>query len=200
MRDWHDVFCRRQRPWYDFLSLLIMILHLLGHLSQIYFMILAIQTKLVDWRSTLGWGAETTAKGASSSLPLPPSSPAPYSLTSAYDGGVSLPYRTIPDRLFEERIIMLVGTVDEAMAVDVTMRLLLMEVVNPTKPIYLYINSAGGSVSEGLAIYDTMQFVQPRIHTVGIGKCFSMGAVLLAAGAPGHRVVLPNTKVMVRRS
>ena len=95
---------------------------------------------------------------------------------------------------------MLVGTVDEAMAVDVTMRLLLMEVVNPTKPIYLYINSAGGSVSEGLAIYDTMQFVQPRIHTVGIGKCFSMGAVLLAAGAPGHRVVLPNTKVMVRRS
>ena len=86
MRDWHDVFCRRQRPWYDFLSLLIMILHLLGHLSQIYFMILAIQTKLVDWRSTLGWGAETTAKGASSSLPLPPSSPAPYSLTSAYDG------------------------------------------------------------------------------------------------------------------
>lgn len=139
--------------------------------------------------------SSTPSPAASAGLPFFAPSPSPLS----WEGGVSIPYRTIPDRLFEERIIMCVGTVDEAMAFDVTMKLLLMEVVHPRKPIHLYINSNGGSVADGLAIYDTMQFVQPPIHTVGIGKCMSMGAVLLAAGSPGRRAILPNTKVMVHQ-
>jgi len=111
----------------------------------------------------------------------------------------ALGFQSTWNKLFKERIIFVMGTVNEAMAYDVTMKLLLMETANPKQPIYMYINSAGGSVADGLAIYDTMQFIQPHVYTVGVGKCMSMGAVLLAAGHPGKRLVLPHTKVMVHQ-
>jgi len=114
-----------------------------------------------------------------------------------WDG--DFPFRSTWDKLFRERIILVVGDVNEAMAYDVTTKLLLMEAAHPRKPIYMYINSHGGNVADGLAIYDTMQFVQPHIYTVGVGKCMSMGAVLLAAGQPGKRLILPHTKVMVHQ-
>ncbi|GAB4358903.1 MAG: ATP-dependent Clp endopeptidase proteolytic subunit ClpP [Immundisolibacter sp.] len=102
-------------------------------------------------------------------------------------------------RLLKERVVFLVGPVDDHIANLVVAQLLFLESENPDKDIHLYINSPGGSVTAGLAIYDTMQFVKPAVSTLCIGQAASMGAVLLAAGAPGKRFALPNSRVMIHQ-
>ncbi|PTW60677.1 ATP-dependent Clp protease proteolytic subunit ClpP [Breoghania corrubedonensis] len=102
-------------------------------------------------------------------------------------------------RLLKERIIFITGGVEDQMATLVCAQLLFLEAENPTKEIALYINSPGGLVTAGLAIYDTMQFVRPEISTLCIGQAASMGSLLLAAGAPGSRFALPNARVMVHQ-
>ncbi|KAJ1974005.1 hypothetical protein H4R34_004884 [Dimargaris verticillata] len=102
-------------------------------------------------------------------------------------------------RLLRERIICLNGEVHDAMASVVVAQLLFLEAENPEKPISLYINSPGGSVTAGLAIYDTMQYVQSPITTLCHGQACSMGSLLLAAGSPGKRYSLPNASIMVHQ-
>ena len=102
-------------------------------------------------------------------------------------------------RLLKERIIFLAGPVEEQMANLIVAQLLFLESENPEKDIHLYINSPGGVVSAGLSIYDTMQFVSPDISTLCTGHAASMGALLLAAGAPNKRFILPNAKVMIHQ-
>ncbi|WP_319773363.1 ATP-dependent Clp protease proteolytic subunit [Breoghania sp.] len=102
-------------------------------------------------------------------------------------------------RLLKERIIFITGGVEDHMATLVCAQLLFLEAENPTKEIAIYINSPGGLVTAGLAIYDTMQFVRPEISTLCIGQAASMGSLLLAAGAPGSRYALPNARVMVHQ-
>jgi len=105
----------------------------------------------------------------------------------------------IYSRLLKERVIFLVGQVEDHMANLVVAQLLFLESENPDKDIHLYINSPGGSVTAGMAIYDTMQFIKPNVSTLCIGQAASMGAVLLAAGAEGKRHCLPNSRVMVHQ-
>jgi ATP-dependent Clp protease protease subunit len=105
----------------------------------------------------------------------------------------------IYSRLLKERVIFLVGPVEDMMANLVVAQLLFLEAENPEKDIALYINSPGGSVTAGLAIYDTMQFIRPAVSTVCIGQAASMGAVLLAAGAEGKRYALPNARIMLHQ-
>jgi ATP-dependent Clp protease, protease subunit len=105
----------------------------------------------------------------------------------------------IYSRLLKERVVFLVGPVNEVSANLIVAQLLFLESENPDKDIYFYINSPGGSVSAGLAIYDTMQFVKPDISTLCIGQAASMGALLLAAGAKGKRFCLPNSRVMIHQ-
>ncbi len=105
----------------------------------------------------------------------------------------------IYSRLLKERVIFLVGQVEDHMANLVVAQLLFLESENPDKDIHLYINSPGGSVTAGLAIYDTMQFIKPNVSTLCIGQAASMGAVLLAAGEEGKRHCLPNSRVMVHQ-
>jgi len=105
----------------------------------------------------------------------------------------------IYSRLLKERVVFIVGPVEDYMANLVVAQLLFLESENPEKDIHLYINSPGGSVSAGLAIYDTMQFVKPDIGTICVGQAASMGAVLLAAGAKGKRYALPNSRVMIHQ-
>ncbi len=105
----------------------------------------------------------------------------------------------IYSRLLKERVIFLVGQVEDHMANLVVAQLLFLESENPDKDIHLYINSPGGSVTAGLAIYDTMQFIKPNVSTLCIGQAASMGAVLLAAGSEGKRHCLPNSRVMVHQ-
>ncbi|MCE5387064.1 MAG: ATP-dependent Clp endopeptidase proteolytic subunit ClpP [Acidithiobacillus sp.] len=105
----------------------------------------------------------------------------------------------IYSRLLKERVIFLVGPVEDMMANLVVAQLLFLEAENPEKDIALYINSPGGSVTAGLAIYDTMQFIRPAVSTVCIGQAASMGAVLLAAGAAGKRYALPNARIMLHQ-
>lgn len=105
----------------------------------------------------------------------------------------------IYSRLLKERVIFLVGPVEDYMANLVVAQLLFLESENPDKDIHLYINSPGGSVSAGLAIYDTMQFIKPNVSTMCIGQAASMGAVLLAGGAPGKRFCLPHSRVMIHQ-
>ena len=105
----------------------------------------------------------------------------------------------IYSRLLKERVIFLVGQVEDHMANLVVAQLLFLEAENPDKDIHLYINSPGGSVSAGLSIYDTMQFVKPDISTMCIGQACSMGAFLLTAGAAGKRYCLPNARVMIHQ-
>ncbi|WP_126445206.1 ATP-dependent Clp endopeptidase proteolytic subunit ClpP [Sulfuricystis multivorans] len=105
----------------------------------------------------------------------------------------------IYSRLLKERVIFLVGPVNDVTANLVVAQLLFLESENPDKDIFLYINSPGGSVSSGLAIYDTMQFIKPDVSTLCIGQAASMGAFLLAAGAPGKRYCLPNSRVMIHQ-
>ena len=105
----------------------------------------------------------------------------------------------IYSRLLKERLIFLVGPVDDLTANVVVAQLLFLEAENPDKDISLYINSPGGSVTAGMAIYDTMQFIKPDISTLCIGQAASMGALLLTAGAEGKRFCLPNSRVMIHQ-
>src|SRR3990167_8406638 len=105
----------------------------------------------------------------------------------------------IYSRLLKERVVFLVGPVNENTANLVVAQFLFLESENPDKDIYLYINSPGGSVSAGLAIYDTMQFIKPDVSTLCIGQAASMGAFLLTAGAKGKRYCLPNSRVMIHQ-
>ena len=102
-------------------------------------------------------------------------------------------------RLLKERIIFLVGPVNDAVASLTCAQLLFLESENPNKDIHFYINSPGGIVTSGLAIYDTMQYIRPDISTVCIGQAASMGSLLLAAGAKGKRFALPNARIMVHQ-
>ncbi|PWI34300.1 ATP-dependent Clp endopeptidase proteolytic subunit ClpP [Vibrio albus] len=105
----------------------------------------------------------------------------------------------IYSRLLKERIIFLTGQVEDQMANIVAAQLLFLESENPDKDIFLYINSPGGSVTAGMSIYDTMQFIKPDVSTVCMGQACSMGAFLLAGGAQGKRHVLPNSRVMIHQ-
>lgn len=105
----------------------------------------------------------------------------------------------IYSRLLKERVVFLVGPVEDYAANVVVAQLLFLEAENPDKDIHLYINSPGGSVSAGLAIYDTMQFVKPDISTMCVGQAASMGALLLAGGAAGKRFCLPHSRVMIHQ-
>ena len=105
----------------------------------------------------------------------------------------------IYSRLLKERIIFLVGPVEDYMANVIVAQMLFLESENPEKDIHLYINSPGGSVSAGLAIYDTMQFIKPDVSTLCIGQAASMGALLLTAGAKDKRFALPNARMMIHQ-
>ncbi|HAD30936.1 MULTISPECIES: ATP-dependent Clp endopeptidase proteolytic subunit ClpP [unclassified Methylophaga] len=105
----------------------------------------------------------------------------------------------IYSRLLKERIIFLVGQVEDHMANLIVAQMLFLESENPDKDIHLYINSPGGAVTAGLAIYDTMQFIKPQVSTLCIGQAASMGALLLTAGAKGKRFALPNSRIMVHQ-
>jgi ATP-dependent Clp protease protease subunit len=105
----------------------------------------------------------------------------------------------IYSRLLKERVIFLVGPVNDSTANLVVAQMLFLESENPDKDIYFYINSPGGSVSAGLAIYDTMQFIKPDVSTLCIGQAASMGAFLLTAGAKGKRYSLPNSRMMIHQ-
>ncbi|MGP1352326.1 MAG: ATP-dependent Clp protease proteolytic subunit, partial [Parasphingopyxis sp.] len=102
-------------------------------------------------------------------------------------------------RLLRDRIIFLTGPVEDGMAALITAQLLFLESENPKKDIYMYINSPGGSVTAGMAIHDTMQYIRPRVGTVCVGFAASMGSFLLAAGEPGMRVALANSKIMIHQ-
>ncbi|MBW9256877.1 MAG: ATP-dependent Clp endopeptidase proteolytic subunit ClpP [Candidatus Thiodiazotropha sp. (ex. Lucinisca nassula)] len=105
----------------------------------------------------------------------------------------------IYSRLLKERVIFLVGPVEDHMANLVVAQLLFLESENPDKDIHLYINSPGGSVTAGLSIYDTMQFIKPDVSTMCIGQAASMGALLLSGGAKGKRYCLPNSRMMIHQ-
>ena len=105
----------------------------------------------------------------------------------------------IYSRLLKERVIFLVGPVEDYMANLVVAQMLFLEAENPDKDIHLYINSPGGSVTAGMSIYDTMQFIKPDVSTICIGQACSMGAFLLTAGAKGKRHCLPNSRVMIHQ-
>jgi ATP-dependent Clp protease protease subunit len=105
----------------------------------------------------------------------------------------------IYSRLLKERVIFLVGPVEDYMANVIVAQLLFLESENPDKDINLYINSPGGSVTAGMAIYDTMQFIKPAVSTLCIGQAASMGALLLCAGAAGKRFCLPHSRVMIHQ-
>jgi ATP-dependent Clp protease protease subunit len=105
----------------------------------------------------------------------------------------------IYSRLLKERVIFLVGQVEDHMANLVVAQLLFLEAENPDKDIHLYINSPGGSVTAGMSIYDTMQFIKPDVSTMCIGQACSMGAFLLTAGAKGKRHCLPNARTMIHQ-
>ncbi len=105
----------------------------------------------------------------------------------------------LASRMLQERIIFLIGPVEDLMANSICMQLLFLEAQNPNKEIAMYINSPGGIVTSGMAIYDTMQFIRCPVATLCIGQAASMGSLLLAAGAPGKRFALPNARIMVHQ-
>ena len=105
----------------------------------------------------------------------------------------------IYSRLLKERVIFIVGPVEDHMANLVVAQLLFLESENPDKDIHLYINSPGGSVTAGLSIYDTMQFIKPDVSTMCVGQAASMGAFLLAGGTAGKRYALPNSRIMIHQ-
>ena len=105
----------------------------------------------------------------------------------------------IYSRLLKERIIFVIGPIDDISSNLVVAQLLFLESENPTKDISLYINSPGGSVTAGLSVYDTMQFIQPDVSTLCVGQAASMGAILLAGGKDGKRFALPNSRVMIHQ-
>jgi ATP-dependent Clp protease protease subunit len=118
-------------------------------------------------------------------------------LTKIQGGG----WRTsdIFSKLLQERIILLNGEVNDTLSASIVAQLLFLESDAPSKPITLYINSPGGSVTAGLAIYDTMTYIRPAVHTVCLGQAASMGSLLLAGGAPGKRYCLPHSSIMIHQ-
>ncbi len=102
-------------------------------------------------------------------------------------------------RLLKERIIFITGGIGDELATVIIAQLLFLEAENPEKPISMYINSPGGIVSSGLAIYDTMQYIKPEVSTMCVGQAASMGSLLLTAGAKGNRFALPNSRIMVHQ-
>lgn len=107
--------------------------------------------------------------------------------------------KDIPSKLLENRIILLYGQIDDNMAASITSQLLFLEQEDPEADITMYINSPGGSVTAGFAIYDTMQYIKPDVRTIGIGIAASMAAFLLSAGTHDKRYVLPNSEVMIHQ-
>ncbi len=105
----------------------------------------------------------------------------------------------IYSRLLKERVVFVVGSIEDTMANLVVAQLLYLESENPDKDVHLYINSPGGSISAGLAVYDTMHFIKPDVSTMCVGQAASMGALLLAGGAAGKRYCLPHTRVMIHQ-
>ena len=105
----------------------------------------------------------------------------------------------IYSRLLDDRIVFITGEIDDAVANTVIAQLLFLEAKDPTKPIYMYINSPGGSVSAGLAIYDTMNYIRSEVCTICVGMAASMGALLLSSGAKGKRFALPNSYIMIHQ-
>ena len=105
----------------------------------------------------------------------------------------------IYSRLLKERIVFLTGPVDDHVASVITAQFLFLEADNPSKDISFYINSPGGTVSSGLAVYDTMQYISPKVSTLCIGQAASMGSLLLAAGEVGHRFCVPNARIMIHQ-
>jgi len=105
----------------------------------------------------------------------------------------------LPSRLLKERIIFITGPIEDHMAASICMQLLYCESENPSKEISMYINSPGGVVTAGMAIYDTMQFIKPKIATLCVGQAASMGSLLLCAGSKGMRYALPNARIMVHQ-
>ena len=105
----------------------------------------------------------------------------------------------IYSRLLRERIVFITGPIEDHMASLIVAQLLFLESENPSKDISMYINSPGGVVTAGMAIYDTMQYIKPRVSTVCVGQAASMGSFLLAAGEPGMRIALPNARIMVHQ-
>lgn len=105
----------------------------------------------------------------------------------------------IYSRLLKERIVFLVGPVNDHMASLICAQLLFLESENPDKDIFMYINSPGGIVTSGLSIYDTMQYIRPKVSTLCFGQAASMGSLLLTAGTPGMRYVLPNSRIMIHQ-
>ncbi len=105
----------------------------------------------------------------------------------------------LPSRLLKERIIFVTGPIEDHMSASICMQLLFLEAENPKKEISMYINSPGGVVTSGMAIYDTMQFIKPQIATLCIGQAASMGSLLLCAGTKGMRFALPNARIMVHQ-
>lgn len=108
-------------------------------------------------------------------------------------------YYDIYSRLLRERIIFVGTAIDDTVASLAIAQMLFLQGEDPTEPISMYINSPGGSVNAGLGIYDTMQYISPEVHTWCVGMCASMAAVLLAAGAPGHRFALPHSKMLIHQ-
>ena len=106
---------------------------------------------------------------------------------------------TLPSRLLKERIVFLSSPINDEVAASICMQLLFLEAENPKKEIAMYINSPGGIVTSGMAIYDTMQFIRPQISTLCMGQAASMGSLLLCAGTPGMRYALPNARIMVHQ-
>ena len=105
----------------------------------------------------------------------------------------------LPSRLLRERIIFITGAIDDNVAASICMQLLFLEADNPKKEISMYINSPGGVVSSGLSIYDTMQFIRPKVSTTVMGQAASMGSLLLTAGEKDMRFALPNARIMVHQ-
>ena len=105
----------------------------------------------------------------------------------------------IYSRLLKDRIVFVSGLIDDNLANSIVAQLLHLEGEDPERDIYMYINSPGGIISSGLAIYDTMQYIKPKVSTICIGQAASMAAVLLAAGSPGKRTALPNSRIMIHQ-
>ena len=146
------------------------------------------------WR---GVGAySNTTHGASVTAPMQ-ASLVPYIIEQSEGGGERM--YDIYSRLLKERIVFVQGQVHDAMSATVCAQLLFLESQSKTKPVQMYINSPGGAVTAGMAIYDTMQYIASPVHTLVMGQACSMGSLLLAAGAPGQRRALPHARVMVHQ-
>lgn len=145
---------------------------------------------LLPWRCAQRQLTRLSRRHSTSSIPIP------FVIENT---GRSIQSYDIFSRLLKERIICLNGPVNDDVSAVVTAQLLFLEAENPEKQIYLYINSPGGSVTAGLALYDTMQYIQSPVSTLCMGQAASMGSLLLAAGEPGHRYILPHASVMIHQ-